>query len=272
MHRSDSFQKMDLPETVKILDVRTETPSVKTLVLDRKCAAPGYGQFYMVWIPGVGERPYACSRFSSKAMEITVKHVGSFSEKLQGLKKGDLVGIRGPYGKGCFVPGGKNPCFVAGGLGIVPLIPLIEGMKGSSRKMIVILGAKTKEELVFAERIRKAGADLRIVTDDGSAGEKAFPHQALAAVAKEKKTDQVYCCGPEVMMREVLKEVLEKKIPAQFSLERFMKCGIGICGSCALDPSGLLVCKDGPVFDAGRIKDTEFGKYRRDAAGSKVKI
>ena len=73
-------------------------------------------------------------------------------------------------------------------------------------------------------------------------------------------------------MREVLKIVQEKKIPAQFSLERYMKCGIGLCGSCALDPSGLLVCRDGPVFDAEKLKDTEFGKYRRDAAGSKQKI
>jgi dihydroorotate dehydrogenase electron transfer subunit len=74
------------------------------------------------------------------------------------------------------------------------------------------------------------------------------------------------------MMREVLNIVREKKIPAQFSLERYMKCGIGLCGSCALDPPGLLVCKDGPVFDAEKIKDTEFGNYKRDASGSKVKI
>jgi dihydroorotate dehydrogenase electron transfer subunit len=263
---------MDTPETVKILAVRKETPTVHTLVLEKKCGSVDFGQFFMVWVPGVGEKPYACSKHTGKNMEITVKHVGSFSEKLQNLKKGDLVGIRGPYGNGCFIPKGKNPCFVAGGLGIVPLISLIESMKGSAKKVTVILGAKTREELVFAERAKKAGADLRIVTDDGSSGEKAYPHQVLAGLIKEKKTDQVYCCGPEAMMREVIKVVLEKKIPAQFSLERYMKCGIGLCGSCALDPSGLLVCRDGPVFDAETIKDTEFGKYRRDAAGSKLKI
>jgi|WetSurMetagenome_2_1015567.scaffolds.fasta_scaffold39840_3 dihydroorotate dehydrogenase electron transfer subunit len=263
---------MDTPETVKILEVRKETPTVNTIVLEKKCGIVDFGQFFMVWVPGVGEKPYACSKYTSKNMEITVKHVGPFSEKLQNLKKGDLVGVRGPYGNGCFTQKGNNPCFVAGGLGIVPLICLIERLKGSGKKVTVILGAKTKEELVFAERVKKAGADLRIVTDDGSAGEKAFPHQLLAGLIKEKKIDQVYCCGPEVMMREVLKIALDKKIPAQFSLERYMKCGIGLCGSCALDPSGLLVCKDGPVFDAEKIKDTEFGKYRRDAAGSKIKI
>lgn len=263
---------MDTPEMVRILDVRDETPTVKTLVLDKKCGGIKYGQFFMVWIPSVGEKPYACSRLSGKSLEITVKLVGSFSERMQDMKKGDLIGIRGPYGNGCFIPRGRNPCFVAGGLGIVPLISLIESMKGSSRKVTVILGAKTKEELLFMGRIKRAGADLRIVTDDGSAGEKAFPHQILPGIAKEKKIDQVYCCGPEVMMREVLKVVLGIGIPAQFSLERYMKCGIGICGSCALDPSGLLVCRDGPVFDAAQIKGTEFGSYRRDAAGSKVMV
>jgi dihydroorotate dehydrogenase electron transfer subunit len=263
---------MDTPETVKILEVRKETPTVNTLVLEKKCGSVDFGQFFMVWVPGVGEKPYACSRHSASGMEITVKHAGPFSEKLQNLKKGDLVGVRGPYGNGRFTTKGKNPCFVAGGLGIVPLIPLIESLKGSAKKATVIMGAKTRDELVFAARVKKAGADLRIVTDDGSAGEKAFPHQLLAGLIKEKKTDQLYCCGPEVMMREVLKISQENKIPAQFSLERYMKCGIGLCGSCALDPSGLLVCKDGPVFDAEIIKDTEFGKYRRDASGSKIKI
>jgi dihydroorotate dehydrogenase electron transfer subunit len=263
---------MDTPETVKILEVRKETPTVNTLVLEKKCGSVGFGQFFMIWIPGVGEKPYACSKHTAKNMEITVKHIGPFSGKLQNLKKGDPVGIRGPYGNGRFISKGKNPCFVAGGLGIVPLIPLIESMKGSGKKVTVILGAKTKDELIFAERVKKAGADLHIATDDGSAGEKAFPHQLLAGLIKEKKTDQVYCCGPEVMMREVLNAVREKKIPAQFSLERYMKCGIGLCGSCALDPSGLLVCRDGPVFDSEKIKDSEFGKYRRDAAGSREKI
>jgi dihydroorotate dehydrogenase electron transfer subunit len=263
---------MDTPETVKILEVRKETPTVNTIVLEKKCGSVNFGQFFMVWVPGVGEKPYACSRHTANNMEITVKPVGPFSKKLQNLKKGDLVGVRGPYGNGCFKSNGKNPCFIAGGLGIVPLIPLIESMKGSGKKVTVILGAKTSEELVFEERVKKAGADLRIVTDDGSKGEKGYPHHLLDEVMKGKKVDQVYCCGPEVMMREVLKTAVENKIPAQFSLERYMKCGIGLCGSCALDPSGLLVCKDGPVFDAEKIKDTEFGKYRRDAAGTKIKI
>jgi dihydroorotate dehydrogenase electron transfer subunit len=260
---------MDTPETVKILEVRKETPSVNTLVLD-KMVAPRFGQFFMVWIPGVGEKPYACSKCRTD-MEITVKHVGPFSEKFQKLKIGDLVGIRGPYGEGHFAPKGRKQCFIAGGLGIVPLINMIEHLK-KPKDATVILGAKNKEELIFVDRIKKTGAKLFIVTDDGSAGEKAFPHEVFEELVEREGFDSAYCCGPEVMMKAVLDIALRERIPAQFSLERFMKCGIGICGSCALDPSGLLVCKDGPVFDSDALKDSEFGKYGRDASGSKKKI
>jgi dihydroorotate dehydrogenase electron transfer subunit len=261
---------MDKPEIVRVLEVRRETPSVCTLVLDKK-VRPQYGQFFMLWIPGVGEKPYACSRFGGN-MEVTVKKAGPFSERLSAIKKGDLVGIRGPYGEGHFRVEGKRLCFIAGGLGIVPLIPVLEGMRDAAKSACVILGAKTEKELVCVDRIKKTGAELFIATDDGSAGDKGFCHEVFLKTLEKKNFDQVLCCGPEAMMYQVLDTVLEKKIPAQFSLERYMKCGIGICGSCALDPMGVLVCRDGPVFRAEQLRGTEFGKHRRDAAGSKTKV
>jgi len=260
---------MDAPEAVKILEVRRETPTISTVVLGKKAEAK-YGQFFMIWVPEAGEKPYACSRFGGN-MEITVKKTGPFSEKLSALKKGDSIGIRGPYGGGHFKVEGKDICFIAGGLGIVPLIPVIEGIRGE-RRSTVILGAKSKEELVFVDRIKKAKAGLFIATDDGSAGEKGLPHRLLAGMLEKRIFDQILCCGPEAMMRQVLMMARGKGIPAQFSLERYMKCGIGLCGSCALDPSGLLVCRDGPVFSAEQIAGPEFGRYRRDAAGSKTGI
>ncbi|MBN2251431.1 MAG: dihydroorotate dehydrogenase electron transfer subunit [Candidatus Altiarchaeota archaeon] len=261
---------MDAPDVVKVLDVRRETPTVNTLVLEKE-ADSDYGQFYMIWLPGVGEKPYACSRFCGN-MELSVKKTGPFSEKLAGLRDGDLVGVRGPYGKGRFSIEGANPCFISGGIGIVPLIPLIERLKGSGKSLTVITGAKTKEELLFIDRIKEAGADIHVATDDGSAGEKCFSHQLFEKILKTKSFDQILCCGPEIMMREVMDIALREKIRCQLSLERYMKCGIGVCGSCALDPSGLLVCRDGPVFDATALIDTEFGRYKRDAAGSRMKL
>jgi len=258
---------MDRPEAVKISGVRKESSNVNTLALDKK-ADGDFGQFYMVWVPGEGEKPYASSRLG-KNIELTVRIVGPFSEKLAGKKKGEYIGIRGPYGKGTFKLKGKEVCFIAGGVGIVPLIPLIESREAKSRKKTVILGAKNKEGLLFLDRIKKSKSSLTIATDDGSIGEKAFPHEIFRKLLKEKRFDQVYCCGPEAMMKKVLDICLKEKIPCQMSLERFIKCGIGICGSCALDPEGLLVCRDGPVFTGEELEKSEFGRYRRDASGSK---
>ena len=111
-----------------------------------------------------------------------------------------------------------------------------------------------------------------ITTDDGSAGEKCQCHEVLGEIAKKGKFSQILCCGPELMMKEVLDISVKENIPAQFSLERYMKCGIGICGSCSIDPGGLLVCKDGPVFNSEMLRDTEFGRYKRDAAGSRYDL
>jgi dihydroorotate dehydrogenase electron transfer subunit len=257
-------------EVVKITGVKKETPSVTTLTLDRKADA-AYGQFYMIRIPGFGEKPYASSSLLGN-MQVTVRNVGPVSQKLGSQKIGDCVGIRGPYGKGKFTVKGNNICFIAGGVGIVPLIPVIEGEEKKNRQYTVILGGKMKKELFFTERIEKAGAELHIVTDDGSEGEKTFPNLLLEKLLDKNKYDQIMCCGPEIMMKSVLDIVVKRKIPAQFSLERYMKCGLGICGSCAMDPSGELVCKEGPVFDAEKLVESEFGKYKRDASGSKTKL
>ncbi|HDI72584.1 MAG TPA: dihydroorotate dehydrogenase electron transfer subunit [Candidatus Altiarchaeales archaeon] len=261
---------MDAPEMVKVLEVKEETPSVSTIVLEKKVKAK-YGQFFMLWIPDVGEKPYTFSRLDDN-LEITVKRVGPFSEKMCSLKKGDLIGIRGPYGGGYFNLTGKDICIIAGGVGIAPLMPLIENQRESERErnFTVIFGANTKDELLFVDRIKKTDVELIITTDDGSAGEKCPCHEVLSRITKKRRFDQILCCGPEPMMKEILEIAIKEKIPCQLSLERYMKCGIGICGSCSLDPSGLLVCKDGPVFSAEKLINSEFGKYRRDASGSRA--
>ncbi|MEA3254925.1 MAG: dihydroorotate dehydrogenase electron transfer subunit [Candidatus Altiarchaeota archaeon] len=258
--------KMDALEMVRVLDVRKETPTVNTIVLEKKIKAEA-GQFFMLWIPGVGEKPYAFSRLDDY-LEFTAKDVGLFSGKMCGLRRGDLVGIRGPYGDGYFKLSRKNICFIAGGVGIAPLMPLIEGQGGSGRNLSVILGVNTGSELLFIDRIKETNAELLIATDDGSLGEKCFCHEVFSKSVK--KFDQILCCGPEPLMREVLKIAIHRKIPSQFSLERYMKCGIGLCGSCSIDPTGLLVCRDGPVFTGKELQNTEFGVYRRDASGSKT--
>jgi len=257
---------MHSSETVKILEVRKENPSTKTLVLDRELDSRP-GQFVMLWLPGVGEKPFGLSKLGNN-IEITVKAVGPFTRKLCKAKNGTLVGIRGPYGNGYELEGNK-PCIIGGGVGISPLMPIIERF---GKKAIVIHGAKTKKELLFINRIKNSSASLHLATDDGSCGERCFCPELFERILSGGEFDQVYCCGPEIMMHKVAEISIRKKIPCQLSLERWMKCGFGICGSCSLDPDGLLVCKDGPVFTAQQLGGTEFGKYARDSSGSKIDL
>lgn len=263
---------INAPEIVEIIEVRKENQKTKTFVLSKKISAHS-GQFFMIWIPEIGEKPFSFSKVGGKTLEITVREVGFFTEKLCKMKKGDLIGIRGPYGNSGFIPNGKNICIVAGGVGMAPLLPLIEDKnKNNFNSVTVLFGAKNKDELLFIERIRKACRDCVITTEDGSVGEEGLCVDCLEKIIGDKKIDQIYTCGPEKMMKKVMDIALKKKIPCQLSLERYMKCGIGICGTCCLDPSGFRVCKDGPVFTAEQLKGSEFGRYKRDSSGSKIKL
>jgi len=172
------------------------------------------------------------------------------------------MGIRGPFGNGFRIKG-DNILLVAGGVGAAPLSPLAEKAGLQGLKVTTLLGAKTKEELVFRERFEAAG-NVMVATDDGTAGKHGYVTQLIDG----KDYDQIYCCGPEIMMKKVQDKVQPEK--SQFSLHRYIKCGLGICGACCVD--GLRVCKDGPVFTGEVLKKSEFGSYRRNECGEKVKV
>ena len=251
------MEKTELPQIVKIIKITDENSKVRTFFFDRKIkSAPG--QFVMVWLPEVDEKPFVLSYDNA----VTVEKKGIFSEKMFNLNAGDKIGIRGPYGNGFEIK--ENACIVAGGLGIAPLVGLIEGMKDST----VIYGAKTKSDYIFNVRLKKI-KNIAYCTDDGSFGFKGFVSEKLEELLREKKFDAVYCCGPEIMAKKVF-EICEKhKIELQASLERYMKCGFGICGSCAI--GSYLVCKGGPVFCSKQLrKIDEFGNSARLKSGKKV--
>ncbi|MBN2013830.1 MAG: dihydroorotate dehydrogenase electron transfer subunit [Candidatus Altiarchaeota archaeon] len=261
---------MGAPDIVRILKVKDETPTVKTFTLDKKMAAKP-GQFAMLWIPGVGEKPFSFSSLKDKA-EFTIREVGAFTKKMFTLKKGDLIGIRGPFGDGCFRIEGKKVCVAAGGVGIAPLRPIIDELLKGGRELTVIQGASTVDELMWIDELKKKKLDLLIATDDGTCGSRGSVCDVLHNLLDKGEIDQIYTCGPEPMMKVIADLSLEKKIPCQISLDRYMKCGNGICGQCCVDPSGKRVCKEGPVFTAEELKDSEFGRYRRDASGSRCDI
>ncbi len=251
----------DIPRMHKILEIIDECEDVKTFFLDAKIDAKP-GQFVMVWLPRVDEKPFTLSYFSKKTA-ITVEKKGKFTEQLFKLKKGDMLGIRGPYGNGFELI--ENSLIVAGGLGIAPLAELIEQLKNPT----VIMGARSKCRVMFENRLKKHNPN--ICTDDGSYCFKGFTTEKMEELMQTNKFKAVYTCGPEIMMKKVIELAEKNKIECYASLERFMKCGFGVCGQCACGNN--LVCKDGPIFNSKQIKQMpEFGNTARLKTGEKATL
>jgi dihydroorotate dehydrogenase electron transfer subunit len=253
------YEQTSVPVT--IMSATPHTPSVRTFSFS-KVLPFNPGQFVMVWVPGIDEIPMALSSGHS----ITVQRVGDATAALFDLVEGDKIGIKGPLGNG-FSTHGKTLA-IAGGIGAAPLRPL--AVEGSVETFL--LGARNAEELVFADSLSEV-TDLRIATDDGSAGHRGFVTELMDDL-DVCTFDHICVCGPEVMMNAVLRKLDEEGCAAkgQFSLHRYMKCGVGICGSCCIDPMGLRVCRDGPVFTGDILLGSEFGIYTRDGCGRKVSL
>jgi dihydroorotate dehydrogenase electron transfer subunit len=264
-----------LPTTITIKEIIPEAEGIKTFVFDSDLKF-NPGQFVMLWIPGVDEKPFGAWRSPAKQskdgrtkddeLRITVSAVGDFSRKKHELKVGDNVGIRGPFGKGFTVPKQKKIVLVGGGFGTAPLLGLAR--QAQDCDLTFIIGARS-EDLLFGENYaEELGAKVLISTNDGSAGEKGFSTDLLEKLLKDESVDKVFSCGPELMMKRVAEICQEKNVDCELSLERYMKCGIGVCGSCAMDDSGWCACSDGPVIDGAQaLKSVEFGKYHRDSVG-----
>lgn len=252
---------------VQIKNVVDESPSTKTIFFDADFDAKP-AQFVMIWIPGVDEIPMTLSYLSDEK-GLTVKRIGEATNALTSLKKGNRIGIRGPFGNSFILKPGRILA-VGGGSGIVTIAPGVEFASKEGQSVDACIGATTKKELIFTERLEKF-ADVRVATDDGTDGYKGFVTGLVEEVLKTKKYDQMICCGPEPMMKKLLDLALENNIHFQASLERYMKCAIGICDSCAFGP--YLVCKDGPVFDGDKLINVDdFGRFRRISSGAKVSI
>ncbi len=258
---------MNSPTICKIIQTQMETPDIKTLFFSYSSSVEP-GQFFMIWIPGVDEIPMSVSSISKKEFGITVKRIGEATKALFDLDKNAKIGVRGPYGN-TFDLSTQNILFVGGGSGAAMLAPAIELARQQNKKATVVLGAKTKKELIFIKRLKKTGATVHVATDDGSEG---FHGNASSYVVKLLKKnshfESIITCGPELMMHQLLQQISD--IPFQASLERYMKCAIGLCGQCCVG-KGMRVCKEGTIFTRDQLQSFEdFGRYTRDASGQKI--
>ncbi len=244
---------------VEIERIRQEARNVKTFRFADD-SSPLPGQFYMIWIPGVDEFPMSIS-YTGALKGFTVKKIGRGTSRMHDLEPGDKIWIRGPYGRGFHIDKRRKSLVVGGGSGMATLGPLIEEIKGD-----VIIAARTKEELIFTERF--SHLNPWIATDDGSAGFKGYATDLARKLVEEREYDIIYACGPEQMIKGLVDLAFERDIDIQVSLERLMKCGIGICDSCSIN--GYRVCVDGPVFFKEELKNMdELGKVRRGWSGKR---
>jgi dihydroorotate dehydrogenase electron transfer subunit len=251
----------------KVID---ETPTVRTLVFsDNIMSNVLPGQFAMGWIHGINELPMSViiSKESGKAA-FTVRKHGLASTGLFNIKAGEKIGIRGPYGNAFDIKEGKL-LLVGGGTGLVPMMRLLTFVKPTD-DVTILIGAKSKDEVFFEDLandlLKNNSHNVIISTDDGSYGEKGFVTDIVEKLVSESHFDAVYTCGPEKMMYKTVQSAHSRGMFVQASLERMMKCGVGICGSCCVGED--LACKDGTVFDGDHLsKNTEFGYSHRNKAG-----
>ena len=206
------------------------------------------GQFTMVWLPGLEERPF--SVMNDDPLSLTIAEVGPFTRALCGLREGDRIWIRGPYGHG-FQLLGHSHLLVGGGSGAASLTLLARVARDQGHGVVVALGARTAEQLMLAWRFEELGCQVLVATDDGSAGYHGTVIEAVSEGLADRAFDGVYACGPEPMLLAVARYAETLGLSCQVSLERAMKCGLGICGACHCGDQ--LVCRDGPVFSGEKL-------------------
>jgi dihydroorotate dehydrogenase electron transfer subunit len=248
---------------------------VKTFTFkDKQCAKAKPGQFLMLWIPSVDEIPLSILNAEENGViTVAVKKVGEATEALHSKKVGELVGIRGPFGNSFTLKEGKT-LMVGGGTGIAPLLFLTRKLASKTAKMFFVIGASTKEELLFINELKALCGKRNVVatTEDGSYGVKGLATEPVEALFTREKFDIIYTCGPEQMVRKVFNLAEKHEIALEASLERLMRCAIGLCGSCCIGK--YCVCKDGPVFtkkQLGEVK-AEFGFSKLGFDGKRIPL
>lgn len=256
---------------VTVERVIDETPTVRTLVYcDGIMESALPGQFAMVWVPGAGELPMSVMVSDEPGRAaFTVRRHGAASTALYGVGPGGKIGVRGPYGNSFDVRHGRL-LLVGGGTGLVPMMRLLTRVDPAD-DVTVLIGARTASE-VFFEGVagRLLGRNphrILVSTDDGSRGERGLVTDAAERLLGQGRYDGVYVCGPEPVMHGTVRSAHSRGMFVQASMERVMKCGTGICGSCCMGE--YLVCRDGTVFDGGQLSaNADFGRFRRTKSGT----
>lgn len=187
---------------------------------------------------------------------IIVQKVGVSSIKVANLEVGEYItDVVGPLGNPTHIEKVGTILASGGGVGVAPLLPIVEAFKKAGNKVITVLAARTKELIILEEQIRKFSDEVVIMTDDGSYGKKGLVTDGLEDIIKREKIDLAVTVGPAIMMKFVALLTKKYNIPALASLNTIMVDGTGMCGACRVTVGGKtrFVCVDGPEFDAHQV-------------------
>lgn len=258
-----------LPRRFRVVAHRRETADTATIALEPLDLEPvrfSPGQFDMLYVFGVGEAPISFSGARGDRIEHTVREVGAVTRAICEARRGDVLGVRGPYGTGWGIEEaeGADVVIVAGGLGLAPLRPAIElilARRERYGRMSVLVGARSPDSLLFRDDLAtwRARFDVEVevtvdVAGGGWRGDVGLVTELIPRAPFDPANTVAFVCGPEVMMRFVAAALVDRGVDAdavRISMERNMKCAIGHCGHCQFGAN--FVCKDGPVYPYGRL-------------------
>jgi NAD(P)H-flavin reductase len=261
------------PEPLRIQRLRSETDDTFTLDLAVQNGGRSFrfqpGQFNMLYVFGVGEVPISISGHPSKRGVIshTTRVVGTVTRAMRTLKRGDSIGIRGPYGTGWPMEEceGRDVIFVAGGIGLAPLRPALYQVLAHRKRygrVVLLYGARTPEDVLYPRELHqwRGTFDLEVhVTVDrattGWRGNVGVVTSLIPRAPYDPTNAIALTCGPEVMMRYTVRELQKRGVNSSriyISMERNMKCAVGFCGHCQYGPA--FICRDGPVFRFDRVE------------------
>ena len=217
------------------------------------------GHFVIVRTDEHGERiplTIAGADVEKGTITLVVQTVGNSTVKLCKLNPGDYIaGVVGPLGQATHIAKVGTVVCCGGGVGVAPLLPIVQAMKAAGNRVISVLAARSKDLIILEDEIRACSDEVIIMTDDGSYGTKGLVTEGVEQIIKREQVDQCVAIGPAVMMKFVSKLTAQYNIPTVVSLNAIMVDGTGMCGACRVTVGGKLrfVCIDGPEFDAHQV-------------------
>ena len=217
------------------------------------------GHFVIVRVGEKGERiplTIASSNLERGTIDIVIQSVGKSSKKICALNVGDYItDVVGPLGQATHIENYGTVICAGGGVGVAPMLPIIEAMKKAGNRVISVLAARTKDLVILEDQVAKYSDEVVVMTDDGSYGQKGLITNGIEMVVNREKVDLCVTIGPAIMMKFVSLLTKKYNIPTMASLNTIMVDGTGMCGACRVSVGGKtkFVCVDGPEFDAHEV-------------------